>query len=72
MFDPRTSKNKNMKKIIGLCLIYYRATNGAIIISSIDTSSGGVINKLAATFSFQTDTTNSVFFNISEGSINLK
>lgn len=52
--------------------IYYRATNGTMNITAIDTSSGGVINKLTATFNFQTDTTSGVFFTISEGSINLK
>lgn len=51
---------------------YYRATNGTINISAIDTSGGGVVNKLTATFNFQTDTTGSTFFTITEGSINLK
>jgi hypothetical protein len=51
---------------------YYRATTGTINISAIDTSAGGVVNKLTAIFNFRTDTTNGVFFNITEGSINLK
>lgn len=51
---------------------YYRAVNGTITITGIDTSGSGVINKLSATFSFQTDTTSGVSFTISEGSINQK
>lgn len=51
---------------------YYRATVGTMNISAIDTSSGGVVNKLTATFNFKTDTTSGVFFDITEGAINLK
>ncbi len=51
---------------------YYRATNGILNITRIDTSQYGVINNIGATFHFNTDTTNNVFFNITEGNINLK
>lgn len=51
---------------------YYRATNGTMNITAIDTSANGVVNKLTATFKFQTDTTGDKFFNITDGSINLK
>src|SRR6218665_1104410 len=36
--------------------VYYRAVNGSINISAIDTSANGVIKKMVASFSFQTDT----------------
>jgi hypothetical protein len=49
------------------------ATSGVINITAIDTSSNGVLNKLAATFSFKTDTSSSgSFYNLTEGVINLK
>jgi hypothetical protein len=51
---------------------YYRAVSGTLTISSIDTSSSGVVNKIVASFNFKTDTTSGVFFNITDGSINLK
>lgn len=48
------------------------ATTGTINISSIDTSTGGVINKMKATFAFKTDTsTTGTSYNITEGTINL-
>jgi hypothetical protein len=51
---------------------YYNASSGTLTIASIDTSQGGVINKMSATFSFKTDTTGGTFYTISEGVINLK
>ena len=51
---------------------YRPAATGTINISSIDTSAGGVINKMKATFAFKTDTsTTGTSYNITEGSINL-
>lgn len=50
---------------------YYRATNGILNITGIDTSQNGVVNKITATFNFKTDTTNNTFFDITEGKINL-
>lgn len=51
---------------------YYRAVSGTFNITSIDTSGSGVVNKLAATFNFKTDTTAGVSFNVTDGAINLK
>jgi len=51
---------------------YYRATNGILNITRIDTSQNGVINNIGATFHFNTDTTNNTFFNVTEGTIDLK
>lgn len=51
---------------------YFKASSGSINISSIDTSSKGVINKLVMTFNFLSDTTGGKSYNITEGSINLK
>ncbi len=51
---------------------YYRATVGTMTITAIDTSDGGVVNKLKADFEFKTDTTSNVFFTISEGKLDLK
>lgn len=50
---------------------YYRAVSGTIVITQIDTSANGVINKLNATFNFKTDTTAGVFFNITDGAFKL-
>ncbi|MES2680422.1 MAG: hypothetical protein V4635_11075 [Bacteroidota bacterium] len=53
--------------------VYFRAVNGTLNITAIDTSQGGVINKLTATFNFKTDTaSNGVSHQITEGTINLK
>jgi hypothetical protein len=51
----------------------FHAASGSINITAIDTSQGGVINKLTATFNFKTDTnSNGVSHTITEGTINLK
>lgn len=49
---------------------YFRG-RGSLSITSIDTSSNGSINKLAATFSCTTDTTGQEFFQITDGQINV-
>lgn len=51
--------------------VYYRASVGTMTITAIDTSAAGVVNKLHASFAFQTDTSSNVSYTISEGSINL-
>lgn len=51
---------------------YFKASSGSLTISSIDTSSKGVINKLVMTYNFLSDTTSGKSYTISEGSINLK
>jgi hypothetical protein len=52
--------------------VYYRAVNGSINITGVDTSANGVINKLICTFQCNTDTTANVFFNFSEGVTNIQ
>jgi hypothetical protein len=49
---------------------YFRG-RGSLTITTIDTSSFGSINKLAASFSCTTDTTGQEFFQITEGQINV-
>ena len=49
---------------------YFRG-RGSLTITSIDTSSLGSINKLAASFSCTTDTSGQEFFQITEGQINV-
>jgi hypothetical protein len=51
--------------------VYYRAVNGSVNISAIDTSSNGSINKFVCTFSCGTDTTQNVFYSFTEGSTNM-
>ncbi len=51
---------------------YYKAMSGTLVISDIDTSSGGVINKMVASFNFKTDSASSEIYTITDGSINLK
>jgi len=49
---------------------YFRGS-GELNITAIDTSANGVINKLIATFHCKTDTSNSEYFTISDGEINV-
>jgi len=60
------------ERINGLSYTYYHAVSGSIAITSIDTSSHGVVNKLAATFNFQTDTIGGQAYAVTDGTINLK
>lgn len=50
---------------------YYHAVIGNLIITSVDTSANGSINKLIATFQSKTDTTFTPSFRLTEGSIHL-
>lgn len=50
----------------------YGAKQGLLTIASIDTAANGAVNKINATFNFKTDTLNTLFFKLSEGSINIK
>jgi hypothetical protein len=47
--------------------VYYRAVNGGMTLTSVDTSSNGSINKLYCTFNCNTDTTAGTFFSFTEG-----
>lgn len=51
--------------------VYYKAVNGSLNITGIDTSANGTITKLICTFNCNTDTTANIFYSFTEGATNL-